>query len=325
MSMEQVRLLEIACNEDYSNNAKWLKDNSPVWREEDLGPEAFRTACSFGLIDEARTVAWRHHLNEASVRICPRLGGPIYDPLVSACRNGQFETAEWLVAYFDPERIRDLWTGPHHWLEAAMHGGHLKVADLLVATFNMTADEVKRDKKLWYSIFTIHRSGDEAAREAKKAQALKVLEWFISRFKVTAEDIRAGYDLFGKACEEGNLQVVQRLAGLGLTVQDVARPGTNAFIMACYGGCLDVAKWLAANFGSAAVCEEASPILGEVFWYAKQCGYTEMAQWLTACYGDFSRPDFGQGTSDPASSPSRQATLSAKESDVGPGGSKDEE
>jgi hypothetical protein len=196
--------------------------------------------------------------------------------LYSACLHGDAGAAARLIEYFEPaaQDVRSLF-GSILWHVCDM--GHLEVAQLLVAAFDLAA--VARTRGCAY----------ESLRHACAHSRLDIASWLTATFGLTAEHVRNGRcrnghssrgdDFLRSACEEGRLGVAKWLtATFGFTANDVCVNDGELFLLVCNGGHLDVAQWLIATFGH-------MTSLGDALIAAVEGGHVAVGTWLMGMLG----------------------------------------
>lgn len=203
-------------------------------------------------------------------RTTPRRHTRSTNGLYSACLHGDAGAAARLIEYFEPaaQDVRSLF-GSILWHVCDM--GHLEVAQLLVAAFDLAA--VARTRGCAY----------ESLRHACVHSRLDIASWLTATFGLTAEHVRNGHssrgdDFLRSACEEGRLGVAKWLtATFGFTADDVRVNDGELFLLMCKEGYLDVAKWLVETFGRTASHNDALAS-------AAEGGHVAVAAWLVETF-----------------------------------------
>lgn len=181
--------------------------------------------------------------------------------LTTAISNSHWKSAQWLVARFGQVVVEAMVSRAQERilispavaradvLKRACVTGNLAMARWVADRFDVIASDVRETSLL-------HRLTQEGTDAS--VPSASILEWLISRFKVTSMDVRADDCApFRAACSRGNLPAARLLADLGRLAEEGmgADPFIEAriaaiesFIGACGGGSLEVAQWLVEYF-----------------------------------------------------------------------------
>lgn len=114
---------------------------------------------------------------------------------------------------------------------------------------------------------------------------LPVIEWLATTFKLTADDIRTeGNEALIAACSGGNFEVVRWLiAAFDLTADDVRDSNNAALQGACSEGRLEIARWLVETFSLTRGDARASH--NYALNLACSGGHLNIVQWLVETFG----------------------------------------
>ena len=164
--------------------------------------------------------------------------------LVQVARKGDEWAARWLAReYMHALAPTIAFAGKNDALYVACAGGHLAMAQWLVAAFRPTGGSVRN----------LHSEADIAMCAACENGHLEIAQWLAATFGITAEDVRDGYNYFlREACVRGHLEVAQWMtAAFGLTAEDAGASNGYAAQRAKENGHHEVVQWLATEFGIA--------------------------------------------------------------------------
>ena len=152
--------------------------------------------------------------------------------LTSACNGGHAQVALWLVATFGVTAF-NIRSDGNCALRFVCHNGHLELAMWLTSTFDISAEEIRADGVL---------------RAAYTGGHLDVVRWLITTFSLGVDDTRAQATL-SDICAEGHLGMVRWfIETFDLTADDI-RAGHNAALrIACASAHYAVAEWLIESF-----------------------------------------------------------------------------
>jgi hypothetical protein len=198
--------------------------------------------------------------------------------LSSSCEAGRLELAQWLVATFGLT-AEDARSWDNLTFRTTCANGHLAVAQWLVSTFGLTAEDARGQN-------------NHTFRLSCENGHLAVAQWLVSTFGLTAEDARSWFnDALHSSCGNGHLAVAQWLVStFGLTAKDARCLENIAFRYSCGNGHLAVAQWLVSTFGLTAA--DARCLDNEAFRCSCADGHLAVAQWLAGKFG-FSAKDAG--------------------------------
>jgi hypothetical protein len=127
------------------------------------------------------------------------------------------------------------WTHAFH---CACKTGHLEIAQWLVETFKLTAEDVRSLNNYAFQLACCNGH-------------LEVAQWLVETFGLTAEDIRSSTNLaFRWACYNGHLEIAQWLVEtFNLTDKDIRSWNNCAFQWAHINKHSNVTNWLTITFG----------------------------------------------------------------------------
>jgi hypothetical protein len=166
----------------------------------------------------------------------PGVRGITREALRRSCESGHLAVAQWLVATFGLT-ASDVRTDVNFALRGSCENGHLAVAQWLTSTLGLTASDVRRNS-------------NRVLRTVCSNGHLAVAKWLVDTFGLTAADARSKHNgALRLSCSRGHLAVAQWLvATFHLTVDDARATNNYAIRWSRRHAHEDVTAWLASTF-----------------------------------------------------------------------------
>jgi hypothetical protein len=283
------------------NTARWLVDHFKLGAEQDIEIPLIR-ACER---DDTVFVQWLvTHFKPQS-----RFGTSFYS-VRQACMNRNLTLAQWLTTYFnltaqnsacadiDEEGISSgifgdglLWTACAH--------GDLATVQWVVQHFNLTINNVRSDGT--YALVTACENNKDSgpliarwltehfsleADDDRRAlfytalahDDLGMMQWFVSRFGYTIDNIRAVGWIIRNAICEGLVIAQWFVSHFELTKRDISAHNNRALRDACERGRLETVQWLVDRFGITA--DEIRADNNLMLRLARGNGHMATVRWL---------------------------------------------
>ncbi len=202
-----------------------------------------------------------------------------YAVLGKMCERGDLDAARWIAGLFK----LDAHDGSHA-LHAACAHGHLAVAMWLVDRFDLTSIHACPPRAFLVRSRTESTTVSLGAYYTLQCACwnghLAVVQWFVDRFYISEDEIRADSNYALRyACYGGHLAVVQWLVSrFDLTADDIRVYNNWALSFACNNGHLTLVKWLVRHFGLT-----AADIRADCNWALRHAcgnGHLDTVRWI---------------------------------------------